>query len=137
MTPMADPPQLAPDLVVEVSVRSLATSLPFYCAFGFELIRRTGGFAVLSWGGRQLFLDEQPALADLVGDERANLRILVPDVDALWQQAQTLGAPIRAPIVDRSYGLRDFTVRDPDGFGLRFASWLTPNPNPNPPAVAG
>jgi catechol 2,3-dioxygenase-like lactoylglutathione lyase family enzyme len=134
MAAMADPPELAPDLVVEVSVRSLATSLPFYLAFGFELIRRTGGFAVLSWGGRQLFLDEQPALADLVGSERANLRILVPDVDALWQQAQTLGAAIRTPIDDRSYGLRDFTVCDPDGFGLRFASWLTPNILPQRPA---
>ena len=121
---MANAPQLAPDLVVEVFVRSLETSLPFYRALGFDLIRRTGGFAVLSWGGHQLFLDEQPALADLVGGERANVRVLVPDVDALWQKAQTLGAPIRAPIGDRSYGLRDFTVCDPDGFGLRFASWL-------------
>ena len=29
-------------------------------------------------------------------------------------------------IGDRTYGLRDFTIADPDGFGIRFASWLGP-----------
>jgi len=28
------------------------------------------------------------------------------------------------PIGDRDYGLRDFTVTDPDGFGLRFGARL-------------
>src|SRR5713101_2677087 len=104
----------------------LERSLVFYRAFGFDLVRRTGGFAVLSWAGHVLFLDEQPQLPELEGRERANVRVMVPDVDALWRHAQTVGASISAPIGDRSYGLRDFTVRDPDGFGLRFASWLVP-----------
>jgi hypothetical protein len=46
------------------------------------------------------------------------------DVDRLWTIAQSLGLAVEQPTADRSYGLRDFTVRDPDGFGLRFASWL-------------
>jgi NAD(P)H-dependent FMN reductase len=29
-----------------------------------------------------------------------------------------------SPIADRYYGLRDFTIADPDGFGVRFASTL-------------
>lgn len=29
---------------------------------------------------------------------------------------------------DRRYGLPDFAVRDLDGFGLRFASWLPAGP---------
>src|SRR5262245_65583591 len=28
------------------------------------------------------------------------------------------------PLADRYYGLRDFTIADPDGFGIRFASAL-------------
>ena len=119
-------PESTPQLVVEVYVRDLKRSLDFYLALGFDLVRRTGGFAVLSWAGHVLFLDEQLHFPDLVGRERANVRVMVPDVDALWQRAQSVGATIAAPIADRSYGLRDFTVRDPDGFGLRFASWLTP-----------
>jgi hypothetical protein len=31
---------------------------------------------------------------------------------------------IVVPVADRSYGLRDFTIADPDGFGVRFASIL-------------
>lgn len=111
-------------LVVEVFVRDLERSLVFYRALGFDLVRRTGGFAVLSWAGHVLFLDEQLQLPDLAGQERANVRIMVPDVDAFWLRVQSLRATISAPIADRPYGLRDFTVRDPDGFGLRFASGL-------------
>lgn len=29
---------------------------------------------------------------------------------------------VLAPISDRYYGLRDFTVADPDGFGIRFGT---------------
>lgn len=123
---MAEPTESTPQLVVEVYVRDLERSLDFYRAIGFDLVRRTGGFAVLSWAGHVFFLDEQLQLPDLAGRERANVRVMVPDVDVLWQRAQSMGATISAPIGDRSYGLRDFTVRDPDGFGLRFASWLAP-----------
>jgi hypothetical protein len=28
------------------------------------------------------------------------------------------------PVSDRYYGLRDFTIADPDGFGIRFATVL-------------
>ena len=114
-------------LVVEVYVRDIERSLHFYRALGFELVRHTGGVAVLSWAGYLLFLDERPDLPDLAGRERVNVRVMVPDVDAFWQRAWTLGATISVPIADRSYGLRDFTVRDPDGFGLRFASPLAKN----------
>jgi catechol 2,3-dioxygenase-like lactoylglutathione lyase family enzyme len=124
---MAEVAESNAQLVIEVYVRDLERSLPFYRALGFDVVRRTGGFAVLSWAGHLLFLDEQPDLPDLAGRERVNVRVMVPDVDALWQRAQALGATISAPIADRSYGLRDFTVRDPDGCGLRFASTLAPS----------
>lgn len=121
---MTESPPLAPDLVVEVMVRDLDASLAFYAALGFELERRSDGFAVLRWGGRQLFLDERQDLSALAGPERANLRIMVPDVDAMWDKARELDLPVQKPLGDRSYGLRDFTVSDPDGFGLRFAARL-------------
>jgi hypothetical protein len=49
---------------------------------------------------------------------------MVPNVDHHWEQAQFLGAPVLAPVADRSYGLRDFTILDPDCFGLRFGTRL-------------
>jgi uncharacterized glyoxalase superfamily protein PhnB len=54
----------------------------------------------------------------------ANVRVMVPDVDDLWRRANGIGARIVVPIADRYYGLRDFTIADPDGFGIRFASEL-------------
>jgi uncharacterized glyoxalase superfamily protein PhnB len=54
----------------------------------------------------------------------ANVRVMVPDVDRYWALTREIGAEIAVPIGDRYYGLRDFTVRDLDGFGVRFASIL-------------
>ena len=47
---------------------------------------------------------------------------MVPDVDACWRRAIGMGARVLAPIADREYGLRDFTIADPDGFGVRFGT---------------
>lgn len=116
--------ELSEQLVVEVMVRDLDRSLALYTALGFTLERRDGGFAALRWGERRLFLAEHADLPAPSGPARANLRILVPDVDRLWVAAQALGLPVERPIADRYYGLRDFSVVDLDGFGLRFASWL-------------
>jgi catechol 2,3-dioxygenase-like lactoylglutathione lyase family enzyme len=108
-------------LVVEVFVRDIARSTAFYRALGFELLQDKGTFVALTWEGQRLFLDERPGqLPD--GAPRANVRIMVADVDACWQRAQDTGAAVFAPLADRGYGLRDFTVLDPDGFGLRFGT---------------
>jgi uncharacterized glyoxalase superfamily protein PhnB len=49
---------------------------------------------------------------------------MVPNVDDRWRVANEIGAQIVVPVGDRYYGLRDFTLADPDGFGVRFASML-------------
>ncbi|MDH5234214.1 MAG: VOC family protein [Gemmatimonadota bacterium] len=126
-----------PELVVEVFVRDLDRSLDFYCDLGFELESRTGGFAILHWQGRLWFLDERPDLPPHEGSERANVRVMVPDVDAMWRRVRALRVPVATPIADRHYGQRDFTVRDPDGFGIRFATRIEDLPGPtDPPSAA-
>ena len=52
----------------------------------------------------------------------ANIRIMVPNVDDYWKLAKEMGAKIVIPIADRYYGLRDFIISDPDGFGVRFVT---------------
>ena len=121
---IGSPAELAEQLVVEVIVRDLERSLAFYTVLGFTLERRDGGFAALRWGARWLFLDERSDLPALQGPARANVRIITPDVDEVWANVQTLDLPVVRPVADRGYGLRDFTVRDPDGFELRFATPL-------------
>lgn len=117
---MASHDELGDQLVIEILVSDLDRSLAVYTALGFVLERRDGHFAALRWEGREFFLDQRSDLRP-INSSRANLRILTDDVDAKWKLAQQLGLRVEQRIADRYYGLRDFTVLDPDGFGLRFA----------------
>lgn len=105
--------------VVEIVGPDLEALLGFYLSMGFELERRNGDFAVVHWQGTRLFLAGNPD-APVTGCWRS-LRIMVDNVDAKWDQAKRLRLEINNPIADRPYGLRDFVLKDPAGFGLRFA----------------
>ena len=109
-------------LVCELLVRNLARSLRFYIVLGFVVERQDDGFAVLVREDRRLFL--ATATLPPATTMRMNLRLLVPDVDSWWTRLQAIGCVVHQPIADRPYGLRDFTVLDPDGFGVRLATPL-------------
>ena len=119
-------------LVTEIVVRDIKRSASFYRALGFELLRDGGDFMELTWEDHRLFLAELSAFRDFndVGLPArpafpiANVRVMVPNVDDCWKLANEIGAPVIVPIADRYYGLRDFVIADPDGFGVRFASSL-------------
>ena len=111
-------------LVVELSVRDLQRSLAFYEGVGFHVQRAETMFAVVAWEDHHLFLSQDGTLLEALAAPIMNVRVMVPDVDHLWQRVNELQLPVVAPIGDRSYGLRDFTIVDPDGFGIRFATWL-------------
>jgi catechol 2,3-dioxygenase-like lactoylglutathione lyase family enzyme len=121
------PPYVPPteQLVVEVYARDLPRSIEFYRALGFEVLSAADDFVVLAWEDHQFFLEPRPDLPAPRSHPQANARIMVADVDRYWTIAQQIGARIVKPIEDRYYGLRDFTIADPDGFGLRFGSRLT------------
>ncbi|MGH8063116.1 MAG: VOC family protein [Pseudoxanthomonas sp.] len=108
--------------VLEIVGPDLDALLDFYLSIGFMLERRTGDFAVVHWHGQRLFLAGNPDAP--IRDCWSNLRIMVADVDALWRQANRLQLKVGAPIGDRYFGLRDFVLVDPAGFGLRFAQVL-------------
>ena len=86
----------------------------------------------LTWEDHRLFLAEASAFDGVDPAEPpapppfppANIRVMVPNVDDCWKMARESGARIVVPIGDRYYGLRDFTIADPDGFGVRFATLL-------------
>ena len=110
--------------VVEIVGPDLDALLSFYLSIGFELERRSGDFAVVHWHGTRLFLAGNPDAP--LGECWRSLRIMVEDVDALWHEANRLQLRIGTPVADRYYGLRDFVLIDPAGFGLRFAQVLPP-----------
>lgn len=117
-------------LVTEIVVRRMDRSVAFYRSLGFELLRDGGDFVELVWEDHRLFLAELSAFHEVSGVTLpppspfpvANVRVMVPNVDDYWRTAKEIGARIVAPIADRYYGLRDFIIVDPDGFGVRFAT---------------
>ena len=119
-------------LVTEIVVRDIRRSTEFYIRLGFALLRDGGDFVELTWEDHRLFLAEISAFHDAGAVESgappqfppANVRVMVADVDRHWRAAKEIGARVVVPIGDRYYGLRDFTIADPDGFGVRFASTL-------------
>src|SRR5262245_37357943 len=119
-------------LVTEIVVTDIQRSVAFYRRLGFELLRDGGDFVELTWDDHRLFLAEITAFRDVHDPARAlpppfpvaNVRVMVPNVDEYWKLANEIGAQVIIPVADRYYGLRDFTIADPDGFGLRFGSVL-------------
>ena len=118
-------------LVTEIVVRDIRRSIAFYQRLGFNLLRDGGDFVELTWEDHRLFLAELSAFRDAPDAALptptfplANVRVMVRNVDEYWKLVNEIGAQIIIPLADRYYGLRDFTIADPDGFGVRFASLL-------------
>jgi catechol 2,3-dioxygenase-like lactoylglutathione lyase family enzyme len=119
-------------LVTEIVVRDIQRSTRFYRELGFKVLRDAGDFVELTWEDHQLYIAELSAYHEITSDDQelsepskfpvANIRIMVPNVDDYWKLAKEMGAKIVIPIADRYYGLRDFIISDPDGFGVRFAT---------------
>lgn len=119
-------------LVIEIVVRDIQRSTTFYRLLGFALLRDGDDFVELTWEDHRLFLAELSAFHEVDRVELpaapqfplACVRVMVPNVDDYWRLVNEIKAQIIVPIADRYYGLRDFTIADPDGFGVRFASVL-------------
>jgi catechol 2,3-dioxygenase-like lactoylglutathione lyase family enzyme len=119
-------------LVTEIVVKDIQRSTKFYRELGFEILRNAGDFVELTWEDHQLYIAELSAYHDIASDDvklpgppkfpLANIRIMVPNVDDYWKLVKEMEAQIVIPIADRYYGLRDFIISDPDGFGVRFAT---------------
>lgn len=113
-------------LVYEWYTPSLARSVAFLQALGFEVLRHEEAFAEMGWGAEsRLFVEEVPDDPAMPAGYRGNIRVLVPDVDAVYQAALVLpDGTILKTLEDRNSGLRDFILGSPFGLALRFATPL-------------
>jgi uncharacterized glyoxalase superfamily protein PhnB len=68
------------------------------------------------------FVPTARALANGPSALGVHIRIMVPNVDAMYQRAKAANAEIVREIGDRDYGLRDFILLDLDGYFIRFAA---------------
>ena len=131
-----DPRELVP-ITVELFVPEVESAVRFYTdKLGFELLRMESGniggraaasFAVLALERAALLIAHKSlegGLAMPPGGGNIDIRIVIEDVDSVYRRARDNGVDIVQEIAERDYGLRDFIVRDPNGFRLRFASPL-------------
>ena len=119
-------------LITEIVVKDIKRSTRFYRQLGFRVLRDTGDFVELTWEDHQLYIAELSAYHEIDTDAvelpdppkfpLANIRIMVPNVDDYWKLVKEMGIQIVISIADRYYGLRDFIISDPGGFGIRFAT---------------
>lgn len=103
------------------AVRDVAETLAFYRDVlggrGEWMYGEPPGFAGIRLGRVQLCFQRQPELAERVeGHEHF---LFVEEVDVLYEQHAEAGAPIVAAIENKPWGLREYVVRDPNGYRLR------------------
>lgn len=124
-------------LVPELIVSDIEASTRFYVdvlGFGVRYERVEERFVYLEREGAQLMLEQSTGRQFLDGEleqpygRGMNLQIAVADGGALYERVQASGASVLVPIEERWYrrnaellGVRQFVVRDPDGYLLRFA----------------
>lgn len=137
-------------MVPELSVSSLARSLPFYTELlGFTLAFRRDDppFAYLDLDGAQLMLEELHDGTWLTGELQpplgrgVNFQIEVASVQPILERLAAADVSLfREPrenwyaTGDAEEGQREFLVQDPDGYVLRFCEVLGQRLRWRPPA---
>ena len=80
-------------------------------------------FGGVRWGHVGVMFCLQPELVGkIAGHQHA---FFVTKVDQLYQRHQQAGAQIIEPVADKPWGLREYTVRDCNGYHLRFGESIT------------
>jgi uncharacterized glyoxalase superfamily protein PhnB len=118
-----------------LQVFDMQTSLKFYRdILGFEIVQQTNHdwWAMIRLGGATLMLntayedDQRPLAPDpkrILGHQDVSLYFDYDDLDALYTHLKAQGCDVTPP-ADTSYGLRQLSVRDPDGYELCFTAAL-------------
>jgi catechol 2,3-dioxygenase-like lactoylglutathione lyase family enzyme len=118
-----------------LQVRDLAASVSFYGQkLGFRTGSTEGGFSVIRRDDCVIYLAQKTKNADVTNkaaravddgwcDYDLHIHCQPGTLDALYQEFQAKGVPMPdfadGPVT-RSYGIRDFSLIDPDGYNIVF-----------------
>lgn len=94
-------------------------TVSFYSALGFDPAGRHESYLLLHDGPVELQFNLVTQAAPSV-----QCFLHVPDALAIWKRLRELDTPGVGPVADQDYGLREFTLTDPDGNHLRIRSPL-------------
>src|SRR5215471_17312366 len=104
-----------------LAVNSMQDTIVFYCdILGFECVNRMEGWAALRKDSVELMISlpnshepfDKPTLT-------GSIYFNVTDVDAFWKQTKDK-AQVVYPIENFFYGMREFAIRDNNGYVLQF-----------------
>ena len=108
-----------------LAVRNLDESTRFYVdVLGFQRDFGDGsdGWSFLSWDAFKVMLgecpDEKPASE--LGNHSYVAYLIVQGVDQLYEEVSVRGAEVISQPTTEPWGLREFTIRTPDGHRIRF-----------------
>jgi len=107
-------------------VLDMTASVAFYERAGFTVRRyEGGGYAFVSYDDESVFdLDVAEPALDLAAN-RAGCYLITPDVDRWHAALATSGLPVTA-LADQPWGMREFTLTDPNGNNVRIGRSVEP-----------
>ena len=110
-----------------LAVRNLRTATDFYLnTLGFQrdFGDESDGWSWISRDNFRVGLGECPDAvpATQLGDHSYVAYVNVDDVDGLYAELVSRGAPIRIPPQTKPWGMREFGLQTPDGHRMTFGS---------------
>lgn len=136
-----------PPLIPELQVRDISASLRFYLdVLGFQIMfdRPESKFAMIALQGSWIILEQTEGFNAVTEEEFVdgrqwrtgaleypfgrgiNFQIIVDNIDSSYARIQKLSYPIKVPLEERWYrvkdqlvGVKQFLVMDPDGYLVR------------------
>lgn len=119
---MSTPKEQFSHFAAILAVKQISKSQEFYTKLGFQVQfewNEPVDYVVLTRGGVSIHLskrmdDNQPS------QQHAALYIFVEDVDQVYHEFVEKDISIQTPLSNREYKMRDFDIKDPDGYILTF-----------------
>jgi uncharacterized glyoxalase superfamily protein PhnB len=107
-------------------VLDMGASIAFYESAGFEVHRyEGGGYAFVQFDDESVLdLDVVEPALDRAANQAA-CYLIVPDVREWYARLSSAGLPVTS-LDDRPWGMREFTLTDPNGNELRIGHALDP-----------
>ena len=113
-----------------ISTDDIQKSLAYYQdVLGFVFDFQYGDppvYAGVNAGNAEIYFTYNPEHARLVREQALgpDIFIWVTDAEDLFRMHERNGAEIIEPITDRPWGARQYVVREPNGYNLKFAQPL-------------
>jgi uncharacterized glyoxalase superfamily protein PhnB len=110
-----------------LAVRNLRAATDFYMTvLGFtrDFGDESDGWSWISRDGCRVGLGECPDAvpAAKLGDHSYVAYVNVDDIDELYRELLSRGAPVRTPPETKPWGMREFALETPDGHRMTFGS---------------